>query len=549
VLHELGHALACKHFGGEVRELGFMLLVFAPCLYCDVSDAWRLPSKWRRIAVSAAGIGVEMVLAAIATIIWWYAQPGVVQLVALNIMIICSVNTLLINGNPLLRYDGYYVLSDLLEIPNLWLRSRDALCRYTTGWLVASRAAGTAAQRWSGPADPGDPLIPRQQRPWLAAYAVASKTYLALVFVAIVWGLVKYLHPYHLENLAYLVGLTVIGSALVGPVTNASKFIRNPVRRAELRKGRFALSLAAGAATIVAVLALPVNYYVRSPIVLMPEDAARVAATVDGTLAKTLPAGRHVKCGDVLGELSNANTQLELEKLEGERRLRKLRVEHLEKLRLDDREANDGLPTARAALADSERRLEELRSDARRRTLIAPVDGVVIPAPRSPSPAPSPKWGAGKLAAWSGSLLDEANQGAYVETGTLVCLVGDPTQLTAVMLVDDVDVKRLQPGQKTRLRLDQLPGQVIDGEVIDISRHDIRNAETTQRGSPDLDQLYVGAVPPQQTGALYQARVKFDARPESLVIGGRGEAKVAAERVTIARLILRYFAQTFRLPV
>jgi putative peptide zinc metalloprotease protein len=147
VLHELGHALACKHFGGEVRELGFMLLVFAPCLYCDVSDAWRLPSKWRRIAVSAAGIGVEMVLAAIATIIWWYAQPGVVKLVALNIMIICSVNTLLINGNPLLRYDGYYVLSDLLEIPNLWLRSRDALCRYTTGWLVASRAAGTAAQR------------------------------------------------------------------------------------------------------------------------------------------------------------------------------------------------------------------------------------------------------------------------------------------------------------------------------------------------------------------------------------------------------------------
>jgi hypothetical protein len=146
-------------------------------------------------------------------------------------------------------------------------------------------------------------------------------------------------------------------------------------------------------------------------------------------------------------------------------------------------------------------------------------------------------------------LLDDDNRGAYVKPGTLVCLVGDPTQLTAVMLVDDIDVKRLQPGQKARLRLDQLPGQVIDGEVIDISRHDIRNAETTQRGSPDLDQLYVGAVPPQQTGALYQARVKFDARPESLVIGGRGEAKVAAERVTIARLILRYFAQTFRLPV
>lgn len=100
--------------------MGFMLLVFAPCLYCDVSDAWRLKSKWRRIAVSSAGVMVELVLAAAATIVWWYAQPGVVQLVALNIMVICTLNTLLVNGNPLMRYDGYYILSDLVEVPNLW---------------------------------------------------------------------------------------------------------------------------------------------------------------------------------------------------------------------------------------------------------------------------------------------------------------------------------------------------------------------------------------------------------------------------------------------
>lgn len=539
VLHELGHALACKHFGGEVRELGFLLLVFAPCLYCDVSDAWRLPSKWRRIAVSAAGIAVEIVLAALATIVWWYAQPGIVQLVALNVVIVCSVNTLVVNGNPLLRYDGYYVLSDLVEIPNLWLRSREALSRYTTRWLFSRRN--------KRPHD--DTLIPARQRPWLAAYALASKTYLTLVFVAIVWGLVKYLHPYHLENLAYLVGLTIFGSALVGPVAQASGVIRNPIRRAELRKGRFAFLLACALAVIVAGLAIPVNYHVRAPIVLMPADAARVAATMDGTLARILPAGRHVSRGETIGQLVNASTQLELEKLDGERRLKKLRVDHLQRLRLDDRQANDELPTARAALADSERRLEELRGDARRLTLVAPTDGVVIPAPRLPSQSQGGTGGSSRLAVWSGSLLDASNEGAYVQPGTLVCLVGDPTQLTAVMLVDDVDVKRLQPGQKVRLRLDQLPGQIIDGEVIDISRYDIRDAESSPRASGDLEQLYAGAVSPEQTGALYQARVKFDARPESLVIGGRGQAKVAAERVTIARLILRFLGQTFRLPV
>src|SRR5439155_21055632 len=119
----------------EVHEMGFMLLVFSPCLYCDVSDAWRFPSKWRRIAVSAAGIMVELVLASAATIIWWYAQPGVVQLVALNIVIICTVNALVINGNPLMRYDGYYIFSDLMETLLLWQRSSEAFRDCWSAWL------------------------------------------------------------------------------------------------------------------------------------------------------------------------------------------------------------------------------------------------------------------------------------------------------------------------------------------------------------------------------------------------------------------------------
>jgi len=276
-----------------------------------------------------------------------------------------------------------------------------------------------------------------------------------------------------------------------------------------------------------------------------PEDAARVAAKIDGTLATVLPAGRRVQRGETIGELTNASTRMELEKLEGERRLRQLRVEHLDTLRRYDREANSDLPTAQAALSDTDRRLAELRRDAERLTLSAPADGVIIPVPR----LPATERGGERLATWSGSLLEATNRGAYVEPGTLVCLVGDPAQLTAVMLVDDTDVKRLQPGQTARLRLDQLPGQVIEGEVVDVSRRDARKAETASPGPADLESLFAGAVPPEQLGALYQARVKFDIRPESLVIGGRGEAKVAAERITVGRLILRYFARTFRLPM
>ena len=125
-LHELGHALACRHFGGECHEMGVLLLVFLPCLYCNVSDAWMFNSRWRRVAVDVAGMYVELVLAAACTFLWWFTVPGWINSICFNLMIVCSLNTLLFNGNPLLRYDGYYLLADLWEIPNLHERSATA---------------------------------------------------------------------------------------------------------------------------------------------------------------------------------------------------------------------------------------------------------------------------------------------------------------------------------------------------------------------------------------------------------------------------------------
>src|SRR4051794_30213154 len=171
---------------------------------------------------------VEVVLGAIATIVWWYAQPGIVQLVALNVMIICTVNTLLINGNPLMRYDAYFIFSDLVETPNLWQRSREALRHFWSDWLL-------------GQPEPEDPLIPAGKRPWLASYAVLSKLYMVMVCVTIVWGIVKVLHPYHLENVAYLVGCTIAAGAAVTPIRSAMELLRNPVRRADVRAGRVSL--------------------------------------------------------------------------------------------------------------------------------------------------------------------------------------------------------------------------------------------------------------------------------------------------------------------
>src|SRR5208337_844269 len=132
VIHEFGHGLSCRHFGGEVHEMGAMLLCLTPCLYCNVSDAWTLPSKWRRMIIGFAGIYVELVIASLATVVWWNSasQPFLHNL-SLGLMVVCSVNTVLFNGNPLLRFDGYYILADWLEIPNLRERANRFLGQIT----------------------------------------------------------------------------------------------------------------------------------------------------------------------------------------------------------------------------------------------------------------------------------------------------------------------------------------------------------------------------------------------------------------------------------
>ena len=122
-LHELGHGFVARRFGAEVHDMGIMFLVFTPIPYVDASSASALPQKTRRALVGAAGMIVEVFVAALAFYVWLNAEPGAVRTVAFNAMLIGGVTTLGFNANPLLRFDGYYILADLIEIPNLRSRS------------------------------------------------------------------------------------------------------------------------------------------------------------------------------------------------------------------------------------------------------------------------------------------------------------------------------------------------------------------------------------------------------------------------------------------
>ena len=179
LLHEFGHGVACKQMakrergGGEVRTLGIMLLVLMPLPYVDATSSWSFRSRWRRITVSAAGMYVEVAAAAVAAIVWARTGEGsVVHAVAYNAMFVASVTTLLFNANPLIRFDGYYILSDLLEMPNLYQRSQNYL-----KYLIKKFVYGV--RRPQNPATlPSDPLA-------LVTFGIASLVYRVFLFAGI----------------------------------------------------------------------------------------------------------------------------------------------------------------------------------------------------------------------------------------------------------------------------------------------------------------------------------------------------------------------------
>jgi len=170
--HELMHGYLAKKWGGEVREMGIMFLVFFPVPYVDASAAAAFRSKWRRAAVSAGGIIVEIFVAAVAVMVWANAEQGIVSAFAYNLVLIGGVSTLVVNGNPLLKFDGYYVLTDVFEIPNLANRANEYL-----GFLIQRYVFGAKRLRRKPST--------RGERVWFLLYAPAAFCYRMFVMFSI----------------------------------------------------------------------------------------------------------------------------------------------------------------------------------------------------------------------------------------------------------------------------------------------------------------------------------------------------------------------------
>ncbi|MEQ8849138.1 HlyD family efflux transporter periplasmic adaptor subunit [Botrimarina sp.] len=540
VLHEFGHGLACKHFGGECHEMGVMLLVLTPCLYCNVSDSWMLPNKWHRAAIGAAGMYVEVVLASVCTFVWWFTEPGLLHYTCLNIMFVSSVSTILFNANPLLRYDGYYILSDLMEVPNLRQKSNQILQRTMSKWCL-------------GIEQPEDPFLPQRNRALFAAYTVAASIYRWVVVISILYFLNMVFEPYGLKPLGQAIALMAVWGLVGQPFWKLYKYFKVPGRLSKVKRAPLLATLAVIAAIVAAVALVPLPAYVFAPAVIHPRDADSVYCELTATLEEVLvEPGDRVDEGEALARLRSVDLELQTARLEGEVAAYQAEIRSLENLAYRDQTASLRLGGARARLADAEEQLQKFREDAERLLLRAPKAGVVMPPDYRSDRGHDQE----QLAAWTGTPLDPANRYSTLETGDRFCRIGDPDRLEARLAIAQDDIEFVAEGQPVRLLLNQATGVVYRGQVRSISREELRETP------PRLSSLSGGALATETdaSGVARPLEPTFEAvvpladpkkLPEQaqrlhdlLRVGLVGEAKITIEPRTLWQRFYRYLTRT-----
>ncbi|MBW1915007.1 MAG: hypothetical protein JRI86_08735 [Deltaproteobacteria bacterium] len=359
-LHEFGHAMTCRRFGGEVHTMGVMLLIFTPLPYMDATSSWSFRSRWQRALVGASGMIMEIFAAGIATFVWAYTGAGTLHSLAYNIMFIASISTLLFNANPLLRFDGYYILSDLLDIPNLTTRAMQHLRHLAERYLFGCRNSFSPAQT-------GNEAF------FLTVFSILSGIYRIVVFTGIILFVAD---KFLLAGLVMAV-ICVISWGIMPPYRLVRYLAASP-RIAKTRFRAIGVSVTAAAILVFFLAVCPFPKRFRAPGILEAVNYVQVVNKAPGYVKSVFVApGSKVTLGMPLIQLGDTELGIELKRAKAQ----KDEVHALLMKARSDEIAD--LKPLRSRLETIEKKLEDLGEQEANLIVRARQDGIWMAPPAS----------------------------------------------------------------------------------------------------------------------------------------------------------------------
>jgi putative peptide zinc metalloprotease protein len=528
ILHELAHGVTCKVFGGECNELGLMLLLFVPCLYCDVSDSWMIESRRKRIAIASAGVIAESIVATAAFWVWWFANPGVVQTVAIQICIVGSISTILVNGNPLMRYDGYFVLSDLWAFPNLWMESRRIF------WNRIHQFYSTAPSSHTRP-------IWQPKSVWLVLlYALASMGYQVFATLFIMLVIFVFCSAQRIELIGMIL-LSILFTALVVQTTASARrrFARlGGIRK--LRRGRVALSFIVFASLVVLLLCVPVPFSIHSPGLARSPDLTPITVVVKGRLVSSVLEGAAIEAGQPVAQLQAPELAWALESRRGDLLRQRARLEGLESRRSIDKSVAVQIQPVREAIEGLELEVAKMESEVASLTLRAACSGkVVFPIPLHSEP--------------SGEriqpLLAQQNIGGLLKSGTVAAWIRNAEEIEVITFLTQHQVQWVREGQSATLKLKCRPSSTLLGKVVDIGTSELKQVPRELIASGAFPMRHTGDGLQETTQPVYAVRIRCDSNDIPVYENAIARTSIHVSWQPLSMRIVRWFNETFTVSI
>ena len=497
--HEFGHACAVKAWGGEVHEMGVMFLVMMPVPYVDASAASAFARRRQRVIVGAAGMAVELCIASAALLFWLDMQPGLPRAVLFNVMLIAGVSTVLFNANPLLRFDGYYILSDLIDIPNLRQRAQQYL--------------GAVLQRGLfGIANDAVQATPREAA-WFLFFSIASFIYRLTVTFAIAVFIGS-----HYFVVGVLLAIWAVATGIFAPVLWLVGFIAFSPRLRRHRTRAVLTSTALAAALFVLVFVVPVPSWTNAQGVLWDAEQSVVRSGADGFVQRVAAQpGSRVRRGDPLVE---ADDPLLLPRLKMVRAEKEAAEARYQAERMENLSASLVTQEKLKALDADLQRLEERMRDL---VVRAPGDGIFALA--APENLP----------------------GRYLKQGEQIAHVIPEGRVTCRVLVTQQQVHLVRSGTRAvRARLAERPRETVEARVlreVPLAMDRLPSLALSQAGGGEV------ALDPR-TGAPKALQTHFELEIELLTerpagAGGRVYLRFEHEPETAGRQVWRAAQQLY----